>query len=816
MKCLYKYPQRGVSRTRSSSRRTGAAAARGAGVRAARHRRLRRRPLLRRLRRVREGRPRRHLHPHRGRSTAGRRRRRSTSCRTSGSATPGPGARAAAPSPVIRRGPGGRRVRQPRRRRLAREPPAATCRSSTGSGTRYLYADRGRRAALHGQRDQRRRASTGRARRAASRYVKDAFHRHVVDGEDVRQPGAVGHQGVPALPARWCPPGGSVVLRLRLTTERLDDPLADVDAIVAAARRPRPTNSTPPSSPPSATADEKLRPAAGARRACCGRKQIYLFDVNAVARGRQSATAAAGVAQARSATPTGGTSTRCASCRCRTSGSTPGSRPGTWRSTASPLALVDPEFAKEQLWLLLFEQFQHPNGPDPRLRVGVLRPQPAGPRLGGLARLQHGPHTHRARRDREFLEKCFHKLLINFAWWVNKVDSEGNNVFEGGFLGLDNITVIDRSEQLPDGAMLEQSDATGWMGMFCLQPDAHRAGAGQGEPRSTRALATKFFQHYIYVGARHEEDGRPRLPALGRGGRLLLRRAALPRRQLRQVPRALAGRTDPALRRRAARGATGSSRSRSSAANLHWFLQQPARHRAATCCHTVERDGEQRARAARSSTSDRCSGCCSASATRRSSSRPSACAASRSTTRSTPSRFGEQRGRATSRRRRTSKIKGGNSNWRGPVWFPTTFLMIESLRKLGTAYGADVHGAGAGRTRPPMTLWRGGARTWPTGMIRHLHARRARPAARATATPRKFQEDPHWRDLHPLLRVLPRRHRRGPRGLAPDRLDGPRRLADRRVAAVSGEPPTAAAQNSTRSPRVKRLSLKLSLPNRYW
>src|SRR6188768_2005699 len=70
--------------------------------------------------------------------------------------------------------------------------------------------------------------------------------------------------------------------------------------------------------------------------------------------------------------------------------------------------------------------------------------------------------------DRAWLERCFHKMLINFASWVNKVDREGNNVFEGGFLGLDNITVIDRSEKLGGGVTLEQSDATGWMGMFCL------------------------------------------------------------------------------------------------------------------------------------------------------------------------------------------------------------------------------------------------------------------------------------------------------------------------------------------------------------
>ncbi len=108
--------------------------------------------------------------------------------------------------------------------------------------------------------------------------------------------------------------------------------------------------------------------------------------------------------------------------------------------------------------------------------------------------------------DRDFLERCFHKLLINFAWWVNKVDREGNNVFEGGFLGLDNITVVDRSEPLPDGASLEQSDATGWMGMFCLNLMRIALELAK-ENRVYEALATKFFQHYVYVGAAMKHMG---------------------------------------------------------------------------------------------------------------------------------------------------------------------------------------------------------------------------------------------------------------------------------------------------------------------
>ena len=132
-----------------------------------------------------------------------------------------------------------------------------------------------------------------------------------------------------------------------------------------------------------------------------------------------------------------------------------------------PMALVDPQFAKEQLWLLLFEQFQHPSGQLPAYEweFGDLNPPVhawAVWRVYNMEKRQHG------RVDRPWLERCFHKLLLVFTSWVNKVDREGHNVFEGGFLGLDNISVFDRSDRLPDGSTLEQADATGWMGMFCL------------------------------------------------------------------------------------------------------------------------------------------------------------------------------------------------------------------------------------------------------------------------------------------------------------------------------------------------------------
>jgi hypothetical protein len=169
------------------------------------------------------------------------------------------------------------------------------------------------------------------------------------------------------------------------------------------------------------------------------------------------------------------------------------------------IAVIDPDFAKQQLWLMLFEQFQHPNGQIPAYEweFSDLNP-PVHPwavwRVYNMDRIRSGV------ADRAFLERCFHKLLINFAWWINKVDSRGNNVFEGGFLGLDNITLFDRSEKLPGGAVLEQSDATGWMGLFCLNMMRIALELAK-ENRTYEGLATKFFQHYVYIGAAMKRQG---------------------------------------------------------------------------------------------------------------------------------------------------------------------------------------------------------------------------------------------------------------------------------------------------------------------
>jgi len=164
-----------------------------------------------------------------------------------------------------------------------------------------------------------------------------------------------------------------------------------------------------------------------------------------------------------------------------------------------PLALVDAEFAKDQLDLFTREWVQHPNGQIPAYEwaFGDVNP----PVLAWAAwRVYQIDRKYNGTADRVFLERVFHKLLLNFTWWVNRKDSEGNNVFQGGFLGLDNIGVFDRSAPLPTGGHIEQSDGTSWMGMYCLNLMKIALELAVANP-VYEDIATKFFEHFLYIAA---------------------------------------------------------------------------------------------------------------------------------------------------------------------------------------------------------------------------------------------------------------------------------------------------------------------------
>src|SRR6202011_1311778 len=113
----------------------------------------------------------------------------------------------------------------------------------------------------------------------------------------------------------------------------------------------------------------------------------------------------------------------------------------------------------------------------------------------------------RGKKDRRFLERVFHKLLLNFTWWVNRKDAAGRNVFQGGFLGLDNIGVFDRSAPLPTGGFIEQSDGTSWMGMYCLNMLAIALELAK-EDQAYEDVASKFFEHFVNIAHAMNEVGK--------------------------------------------------------------------------------------------------------------------------------------------------------------------------------------------------------------------------------------------------------------------------------------------------------------------
>ena len=181
-----------------------------------------------------------------------------------------------------------------------------------------------------------------------------------------------------------------------------------------------------------------------------------------------------------------------------------------------PLTLVDEDFGKQQLELMLHERYLHPNGQIPAYEwnFGDVNPPVHAWATIFTYRLEQRRHGH---GDVDWLERCFHKLLLNFTWWVNRKDRSGKNVFEGGFLGLDNIGVFDRSSPLPTGGYLEQADGTAWMALFCQNMLEIAVQLALERP-AYRDMALKFVEHFVWistsmvhagddVGMWDEEDG---------------------------------------------------------------------------------------------------------------------------------------------------------------------------------------------------------------------------------------------------------------------------------------------------------------------
>ena len=577
----------------------------------------------------------------------------------------------------------------------------------------------------------------GHGSESRSCFTKDAIGRAIVNGEAACNPARSGskvafHYSFPSVP-----PGGSVIARLRLAPKSTGAPgLAEVDTIVD-QRRSEADAFFASLHPRGATGDEQTLQ----RRAIAAllwNKQFYLYDVHRWLDGDDPSC------------PPPAARTQIRNQHWRHLNTmrvllVPDKWEYPWFATwdlafhAVTMALVDPRFAMHQLWYLLFEQFQHPNGQLPAYEWEFSDVNPpvhawAVWRVYNMARLQHGI------TDRTFLERCFHKLLINFAWWVNKLDREGNNIFEGGFLGLDNITVVDRSVACREGSVLEQSDGTGWMGMFCLNMMRIALELAKENP-AYESLATKFFQHYVYVAAAMKHRGQRDYALWDEEDGFfydVLRRPDGSFQKFRV--RSLVGIVPLFAVERLER--SWIEPFKEFRRNLDWFLQNRP-ELTKQVVHTVEHDHGtthvltivdqsqlrrilKRVWDPREFLSDY--GMRSLSKTHR----------------DHPFEFEGMRvdyepGESV------SKLKGGNSNWRGPIWFPTCFLLIESLRKLAKAFGADFQVPVEGQPKPQLTF--GELAQSMAERLLLLYARDPATGERPAFGEREeFATDPHWRD----------------------------------------------------------------------
>ena len=408
-----------------------------------------------------------------------------------------------------------------------------------------------------------------------------------------------------------------------------------------------------------------------------------------------------------------------------------------------PMALVDPEFAKAQLVLFLREWYMHPNGQIPAYEwaFGDVNPPV---HAWAAWRVYKIDRRIRGVADREFLERVFHKLLLNFTWWVNRKDPDGRNVFQGGFLGLDNIGVFDRSAPLPTGGYIEQSDGTSWMGMYCLNMLAMALELAQDD-RAYEDVASKFFEHFVYIahathhlggegmGLWDDEDGffydvlnvpdGSRCPMKVRSLVGLIPLFAVETFDTEHADRL------PGFRRRA-----------------QWFIDNNPELRE----HIAFKDKPGGGRRVMLSivTTEQLPKVLRLMLDEEEFLSPHGVRSLSRYHKDHPYVIpvgGQEYRVGYEPAESTTGVFGGNSNWRGPVWFPVNFLIVESLQKYHHFFGDDLKVAcptGSGRL---MSLWSVAADiSRRLSRLFLVGADGRRPVFGGTE---KFQSDPHWRGM---------------------------------------------------------------------
>jgi hypothetical protein len=409
-----------------------------------------------------------------------------------------------------------------------------------------------------------------------------------------------------------------------------------------------------------------------------------------------------------------------------------------------PFAAIDPEFAKEQLVLFMREWYMHPNGQLPAYEFAF---SDANPPVHAWACWQVYKLTADAsgKRDRFFLERVFQKLLINFTWWVNRKDVAGRNLFSGGFLGLDNIGVFDRSQPLPAGGSLEQADGTAWMAFFCATMLRISLELANEEPEY-EDIASKFFEHFVGIvdaindlggkGLWDEEDGFYYDEIKVDGGDEIPMRV---RSLVGLIPLIAVVNLDEEVL----------ARLKGFSKRMNWFLenrQDLARH--ISYMETREAEQTHSLRLLAIPSRERLARVLAYMLDEREFLSPHGI---RSLSRAYAAHpyvinlAGRDYQVAYEPGESQTGLFGGNSNWRGPVWFPVNFILIEALERYHHFYGDNFRvecPTGSGNLMTLAEVARELARRLGSIFITDERGR-----APWQGDDARFANDPHWHAL---------------------------------------------------------------------
>jgi Glycosyl hydrolase family 63 C-terminal domain len=573
----------------------------------------------------------------------------------------------------------------------------------------------------------------------ATPYVKDAFHEYVIAGRTYRVNPARRGTKAAAVFRLTVPAGGEVRLRLRLASTkdaaRQPAPFADFEAVFAVRRAEADAfyaAKTGPLSP-----DERL----AVRQAYAGllwSKQFYHYDVRAWLAGDPAHPAPP-------AGRSGGRNAEWGHLYNRDVLSMPDKWEYPWFAAWDlafhmiPFAKIDPHFAKEQLVLMTREWYMHPNG---QLAAYEFAFGDVNPPVHAWAawRVYKIAVDAEGNRDRVFLARMFKKLLLNFTWWVNRKDAEGRNLFAGGFLGLDNIGVFDRSRPLPTGGHLEQADGTAWMAFYCATMLSMALELAKTDA-SYEDMASKFFEHFVHItdamntlggtGLWDEQDGfyydklhvgESEVPLRVRSLVGLLPLIAV------EILEESTIADLPAFKRRM-RWFLNNRRDLAAHVSLcdagehgHTLLAIPSKERLGKVLRTMLDESEFLS--------------------------PHGIRSVSKVHEREPYRFfhGDEEFRVDYVPGESNTgLFGGNSNWRGPIWMPVNYLLVEALERYHHFYGDDF------RVECPV-----GSGQWMNlkEVAREISSRLGRIFLAdkngdrpCHAGDQRFARDPHWRDL---------------------------------------------------------------------